>query len=122
MEKGVAKGYLNKPDLTHERFVSNDFTPGEKMYKTGDLARWLSDGNIEFLGRIDNQVKVRGFRVEIGEIEAKLLGNQNINQAVVVDRKDNAGFTYLCAYIIAKEELTTSELKETTCQIIYQII
>ncbi|EOP94530.1 amino acid adenylation domain-containing protein [Bacillus cereus VD140] len=110
--KGLAKGYLNKPDLTHERFVSNGFIPGEKMYKTGDLARWLSDGNIEFLGRIDNQVKVRGFRVEIGEIEAKLLGNQNINQAVVIDRKDNAGFTYLCAYIIAKEALTTSELRD----------
>lgn len=76
------------------------------------MARWLSDGNIEFLGRIDNQVKVRGFRVEIGEIEAKLLGNQNINQAVVIDYKDNAGFTYLCAYIVAKEELTTSELRD----------
>ncbi|MGX5439996.1 amino acid adenylation domain-containing protein [Bacillus thuringiensis] len=110
--QGVAKGYLNKQELTNEKFVPNCFSPGEKMYKTGDLARWLPDGNIEFLGRIDNQVKVRGFRIEIGEIEAKLLGNQNINEAVVIDRKDNAGFTYLCAYIIAKDELTTSALRD----------
>ncbi|PEU19015.1 non-ribosomal peptide synthetase, partial [Bacillus wiedmannii] len=109
---GVARGYLNKPELTNERFVPNCFSPGEKMYKTGDLARWLPDGNIEFLGRIDNQVKVRGFRIEIGEIEAKLLGNEYIKEAVVIDRIDNTGFTYLCAYVISQNELATSELRD----------
>ncbi|EJQ37642.1 amino acid adenylation domain-containing protein, partial [Bacillus cereus BAG5X1-1] len=109
---GVARGYLNKPELTNEKFVPNCLSPGEKMYKTGDLARWLPDGNIEFLGRIDNQVKVRGFRIEIGEIEAKLLGNQHIKEAVVIDRIDKTGFTYLCAYIIAQNELATSEVRD----------
>jgi non-ribosomal peptide synthetase component F len=70
---GVARGYLNKPELTAERFVDNPFEAGTKMYKTGDLARWLPDGNIEFLGRADNQVKIRGYRVELGEVENRLL-------------------------------------------------
>ena len=69
---GLARGYLNRPELTAERFIPNPFSqkPNARLYKTGDLARYLPDGNIEFLGRIDNQVKIRGFRIELGEIEA----------------------------------------------------
>ena len=65
--EGVADGYLNKPDLTAEKFIDNPFNPGNRMYKTGDLAKWKEDGTIEFLGRIDHQVKIRGFRIELGD-------------------------------------------------------
>ncbi|MGG3806588.1 amino acid adenylation domain-containing protein [Metabacillus fastidiosus] len=110
--KGVARGYLNKPFLTNERFLDDCFDLGQKMYKTGDMARWLPDGNIEFLGRADDQVKVRGFRIETGEIETQLLNNQHIKQALVIARKDDKGLTYLCAYITAKLDLTTRQLRE----------
>ncbi|MCK4260161.1 MAG: amino acid adenylation domain-containing protein, partial [Halanaerobiales bacterium] len=96
---GVARGYLNRPELTEEKFVQNPFESGKRMYRTGDLARWLADGNIEYLGRIDNQVKIRGFRIELGEIENQLLKDERIKEAVVVDRIDEAGDKYLCAYI-----------------------
>ncbi|MFF2038682.1 amino acid adenylation domain-containing protein, partial [Priestia megaterium] len=69
---GLARGYLNNPELTKERFIENPFKPGERLYKTGDLARWLPDGNVEFLGRLDHQVKVRGFRIEVGEVESHI--------------------------------------------------
>lgn len=82
------------------------------MYKTGDLARWLPDGNVEFLGRIDHQVKIRGFRIETGEIETKLLENQNISEAVVIDREDKKGHKYLCAYIVARAKTNANELRE----------
>ncbi|SFJ94082.1 amino acid adenylation domain-containing protein, partial [Paenibacillus sp. UNC496MF] len=83
---GVGPGYWNRPELTAEKFVPNPFVPGEKMYKTGDLARWLPDGNIEFLGRIDHQVKIRGYRIELGEIEAQLLQTGLAQEAVVIAR------------------------------------
>ncbi|MBN3429370.1 non-ribosomal peptide synthetase, partial [Clostridium botulinum] len=84
---GLARGYLNNPELTSEKFVDNPFEPGERMYRTGDLARWLPDGNIEFLGRIDNQVKIRGFRIELEEIENRLLEYEGVKEAVVVAKE-----------------------------------
>lgn len=107
----VGRGYLNRPDLTLEKFVPNPFEPGTRMYKTGDLGRWLPDGNIEFLGRIDHQVKIRGFRIELGEIEKQLLSHESIREAVVVARNDNKGIKYLCAYIVGERLLTTREMR-----------
>lgn len=109
---GMARGYLNRFELTSEKFVQNPFRPNEKMYKTGDIARWLSDGNIEFLGRRDFQVKVRGYRIELGEIEAYLQKHEQIDQAVVVVKDDKEGDKYICAYIVSKEELIFSEIRE----------
>jgi amino acid adenylation domain-containing protein len=109
---GLARGYLANPELTSERFIPNPFNPGERMYRTGDRARWLPDGNIEFLGRIDQQVKLRGFRIEPGEIENQLLKHASIKEAVVIAGEDRNGTKYLCAYLIAGRELTVKELRE----------
>ncbi|WP_312580197.1 amino acid adenylation domain-containing protein, partial [Clostridium sp.] len=108
---GLARGYLNKPELTAEKFIANPFEVGAKMYKTGDLARWLPDGNIEFLGRIDNQVKLRGFRIELGEIENRLLQNPNIKEAVVVIKENKDSGKYICAYVVSKEEIKKLNLR-----------
>uniref|UniRef100_UPI001656C38C amino acid adenylation domain-containing protein n=1 Tax=Xenorhabdus indica TaxID=333964 RepID=UPI001656C38C len=98
---GVARGYLNQPELTAERFVPNPFSdiPHARMYKTGDLGRWRPDGNIEYLGRNDFQVKVRGFRIELGEIETQLVQCPGVDEAVVVAREDMPGDTRLVAYL-----------------------
>ncbi|MGC2744996.1 MAG: amino acid adenylation domain-containing protein [Candidatus Angelobacter sp.] len=82
--EGLARGYVNRPELTQEKFVANPFTPGSRMYKTGDLARWLEDGNVQYLGRIDTQVKIRGFRIELAEIEARLNQHPDIQDSCVV--------------------------------------
>ncbi|MCP4215912.1 MAG: amino acid adenylation domain-containing protein [bacterium] len=97
---GLAMGYLNRPDLTAGAFVPNPFQPGERMYKTGDLAAWLPDGNIQYLGRLDFQVKIRGFRIELGEIETAILGHQSVKDAVVITREETPGNFYLCAYVV----------------------
>ncbi len=109
---GLARGYLNRAELTTEKFVNNPFKSGTKMYKTGDLARWLSDGNIEFLGRIDSQVKVRGFRIELGEIEARILSYEGIEEAIMIAKVEETGNSYLCAYITVNKEFAISELRE----------
>ena len=100
---GLARGYLNRRELTAKKFVANPFSdqPGARLYKTGDLARYLPDGNIEFLGRIDNQVKIRGFRIELGEIEFVLAQHPAIQQAVLIAREDALDDTRLVAYMVA---------------------
>ncbi|WBW95744.1 non-ribosomal peptide synthetase [Oceanirhabdus sp. W0125-5] len=110
--RGIARGYLNRTDLTKEKFIENPFEPGRRMYKTGDLGRWLPDGSIEFLGRIDNQVKIRGFRIELGEIEIKLLKHKKINEAVVLAKDDKNNEKYLCAYVVSEEGINNSTLRD----------
>ncbi len=103
---GLARGYLNRPALTQEQFISNPFSnqPSSRLYKTGDLARYLPDGNIEYLGRIDNQVKIRGFRVELGEIETALSTHPKVETVAVIDREDIPGDKRLVAYIVSKKD------------------
>jgi amino acid adenylation domain-containing protein len=108
---GVGRGYLNNSELTAERFIRNPFVHGEKMYRTGDRARWYPKGDIEFLGRMDFQVKIKGFRIEIGEIEAKLVRHESIHEAAVKPFTDAAGNTYLAAYVVLKNELSTDEIR-----------
>ncbi|MCT7952695.1 amino acid adenylation domain-containing protein [Ancylothrix sp. C2] len=100
---GLARGYLNRSDLTDKKFIPNPFSnePGSRLYKTGDLARYLPDGNIDFLGRIDNQVKIRGFRIELGEIEAVLAEHPNVREVAVIDREDTPGNKRLVAYMVS---------------------
>uniref|UniRef100_UPI00046FE480 non-ribosomal peptide synthetase n=1 Tax=Paenibacillus massiliensis TaxID=225917 RepID=UPI00046FE480 len=109
---GLARGYLNRPELTAEKFVDNPFEPGERMYRSGDLARWLPDGNIEYLGRIDHQVKIRGYRIELGEVETQLAKVEEIQEAVVLAKEDTHGEKQLCAYFVASRPLTVGELKD----------
>ncbi len=97
--RGVARGYISKPELTAERFVDDPFRSGETLYRTGDLARWYPLGEIEFLGRIDQQVKIRGYRIELGEIENRLLQVPGVAACAVADRVDADGRRYLCAYL-----------------------
>ena len=96
-------------------FVANPFATGTenaRMYKTGDLVRWLPDGNLEFLGRIDQQVKIRGYRIELGEIEQRLQKHPKVKDNVVLDRTDGFGNKYLCTYVVAEAGVTDKELKE----------
>ncbi|MGD2093360.1 MAG: amino acid adenylation domain-containing protein, partial [Candidatus Aminicenantes bacterium] len=133
--EGVARGYLNRPELTAEKFVlahgswfianrmeKKVSSPGELpmsyqlsamsyLYKTGDLARWLADGNIEFLGRIDQQLKIRGFRIEPGEIENQLMKYDGIREAVVLAVENGDGEKYLAAYMVSKDEISLPGLR-----------
>ncbi|MBE8998848.1 non-ribosomal peptide synthase/polyketide synthase [Nostoc sp. LEGE 12447] len=134
---GLAKGYLNRPELTTEKFILNPFKrsrgageqgnrgakilpnsqsliPSPRLYKTGDLARYLSDGNIEYLGRIDNQVKIRGFRIELAEIEALLGQHDDVQICCVIAREETSGNKRLVAYVVPQKEVTptTDELRQ----------
>ncbi|MEU4776032.1 amino acid adenylation domain-containing protein [Micromonospora sp. NPDC023644] len=108
---GVARGYLDRPELTGERFVEDPFHPGERMYRTGDLARWLADGNLEFLGRIDGQVKIRGNRVELGEVRDSLATFPGLRDAIVIDHRSEARGTYLVGYYVASDEVDPARLR-----------
>jgi amino acid adenylation domain-containing protein len=112
---GLARGYLKRPELSAERFIPHpfSFTEGARLYKTGDLASYLPDGNIEFRGRIDQQVKVRGFRIELGEIEAALIEHPLVRECVLAAREDEPGEKRLVAYIVTQREQTlpVSELR-----------
>ncbi|QSB25088.1 non-ribosomal peptide synthetase [Flavobacterium sp. CLA17] len=108
---GVGRGYLNKPDLTSEKFIANPFQSGERLYDTGDLGCWLSDGNIEFLGRKDFQVKLRGYRIELGEIENTILQYSDDLKQVAVEVKENNQEKVLAAYLVATTPIDKAELR-----------
>ncbi|WP_373493782.1 amino acid adenylation domain-containing protein, partial [Aquiflexum sp.] len=109
---GVGRGYLNRPELTSEKFVPDPFSEKKdaKMYRTGDLAKWLPDGNIEYLGRIDDQVKIRGHRIELGEIETVLQQHTGIKQSVVAVKQDNWGNDRLVGYVVCKDPFKRDDL------------
>jgi amino acid adenylation domain-containing protein len=116
---GLARGYLNRPGLTADKFIPNPFTlpaegeEGTRLYKTGDLARYLPDGNIEFIGRVDHQVKIRGFRIELGEIETALRQHPALKEVVVLAREDMPGRDkQLVAYIVPEEEASAPSVSE----------
>ncbi len=112
--EGVARGYLRRPALTAERFIPNPFGDGSgrRLYRTGDRVRHLADGSLEFLGRMDQQVKVRGFRVEIGEVESELSNLGAVSEAVVLALRDGSGETRLVAYYASSEEAPVGELRD----------
>ncbi|HLP57758.1 MAG TPA: amino acid adenylation domain-containing protein, partial [Candidatus Deferrimicrobium sp.] len=98
--EGVARGYLNRPELTAQRFIEHPYKKDERLYRSGDLSRMGLDGEMIYLGRIDQQVQLRGFRIELGEIESQLLKYESIKEAVVIERNVSGGDSYLCAYIV----------------------
>ncbi|BEV02803.1 amino acid adenylation domain-containing protein [Chryseobacterium gambrini] len=107
---GLARGYLNREDLTAEKFVSNPFVEGTKMYRTGDLGRWLPDGNIEYLGRIDHQVKIRGHRIELGEIDSQVLSYSEAIKSVVTEVKEHDGDKSLVVYYVSNASVDKQSL------------
>ncbi|MBU7315054.1 non-ribosomal peptide synthetase [Paenibacillus oleatilyticus] len=109
--RGLSQGYVNRAELTRAKFVDNPFEPGTSMYKTGDLARWNEEGNLEFLGRVDRQIKLKGYRIELDEIEQALLRYEAVKQAAVVDLASPDGLKYLCAYFTADGKVDAEHVK-----------
>ncbi|NOQ24319.1 MAG: amino acid adenylation domain-containing protein, partial [Bacteroidales bacterium] len=107
---GLSRGYLGREELTKEKFIKNPYKPEERLYRSGDLVKMLSDGDLEYHGRIDDQVQLRGFRIELGEIESVLLKHENIKESVVLAIEKN-NEKYLCAYVVSKEEFSHEELR-----------
>ncbi|GEL05494.1 non-ribosomal peptide synthetase [Rummeliibacillus stabekisii] len=109
---GVAAGYINRYELTNEKFIDSPFKSGERLYKTGDVGVWLPDGNIDYLGRKDNQVKVRGYRIEIQEVENVLLSSPLIKDVVIVTKLNNQQQKFLCAYVIGEKKNIEKEIRD----------
>jgi amino acid adenylation domain-containing protein/non-ribosomal peptide synthase protein (TIGR01720 family) len=113
---GVSRGYLNRPELNDQRFIDNPFSPGERLYRTGDLGRWSWSGGLEYLGRNDQQVQVRGFRVELGEIESRLLEHPGVKECVVLALEGEHESRSLAAWIVFEAEVTVTALREHLAQ------
>lgn len=109
---GIAAGYINKKELTNQRFIQNPYQKGSKLYKTGDLAKWLDNGEIEYLGRMDYQVKIRGHRIELGEIENCILSYKNIAESIVVEHQEKNNNTSLVAYFVSNDQIETDEIRQ----------
>jgi amino acid adenylation domain-containing protein len=109
---GLARGYLNRPELTKDKFIPNPINEGSRMYKTGDIGRWLPEGRLECFGRIDNQVKIRGHRIELEEIETHLLKYGPLREAAVSVKESKDGVKFLCAYIVHEKKVNLNELKD----------
>ncbi|MGM7721816.1 amino acid adenylation domain-containing protein [Metabacillus sp. Hm71] len=107
---GVSRGYRNKVELTRKRFISNPFSPGERMYRTGDLGKFIDEYSVEYVGRADDQRKIRGYRIEMGEIKNVMITHPSVKDAVVIDQKSENATTYICAYYVKKEEVSSAEL------------
>ena len=108
----LARGYFKRDELTRERFIPNPFVPGERMYKTGDLVRWMRDGSVQFFGRIDTQVKIRGFRIELGGIESALYEREDVKEVCVIAREDTPGDKRLVAYIVVTKGMSKPTNKD----------
>ncbi|MBR5773915.1 MAG: amino acid adenylation domain-containing protein, partial [Clostridia bacterium] len=109
--EGVARGYLNRPELTAKKFIDNPFGEG-KLYRSGDLARWLPDGNLEYLGRIDDQIKIRGFRIELGDIDTAIRSLPEITDCAVIAKNDSSGEKAIYAYFVSDEKLRLSYIRD----------
>jgi amino acid adenylation domain-containing protein len=108
---GLARGYLNDPELTRQKFVDNPANPGERIYLSGDVARWLPDGNVEYLGRKDHQVKIRGLRIELGEIESTIRDYAGITECIVIAKSYSESVILIIAYVVGKADLEIDGLK-----------
>jgi len=109
--EGLARGYLNNKQLTLDKFIPNRYAAGQRMYRSGDMARWLPDGTIEYIGRVDHQVKIKGYRIELAEIEQCLLAHEAVLQAIVISKQQDAIHTYLCAYVVTHEEGSVMDIR-----------
>lgn len=109
---GLARGYLNRSDLTAEKFIDHPFKSGARLYRTGDLAKWLPDGNLDYLGRMDNQIKIRGYRIELGEIEKQINAKTDIVEAVVLVKALNSADKELVCYFVSSVDQNTKELRK----------
>jgi acyl-coenzyme A synthetase/AMP-(fatty) acid ligase len=108
---GVSRGYHNRPELTSKVFSPDPFRKGQTMYRSGDLARWLPDGNVDFLGRLDFQLKIRGYRIELGEIEQAMVQLGEIKESAVLVKQDGDDQNWLCGYFVADSKIDSSKVK-----------
>ncbi len=114
--EGVARGYINNPELTHQSFIANPFIQGDRLYRTGDFVRWLPDGNLEFIGRLDHQVKIRGQRIELEEVEMRLSRFPGIKEAAVIAKEDKNKIKFLSAFVVTTAKVDVSAVREYLIQ------